>query len=61
MSEHTPIETRFLFAEESGLALFENRQTGRRFWLDCEHWNDIVECLQSGWQPDARHRQAGDT
>ncbi|MDQ2088294.1 hypothetical protein [Marimonas arenosa] len=50
---------RFLFAEESGLALFENRHTGRRFWLDLEDWQDIVDCLRSGWSPDSvRSRQA---
>ena len=60
---HKPQDTkddpRFLFAEESGLALFENRRTGRRFWLDLEHWQDIVDCVQSGWAPAARSRNTG--
>ena len=44
----------FLYAEESGLALFQNRQTGRKFWIDQEHWNDLVECVRSGWTPENR-------
>ena len=59
MTNPKPPEPRFLFAEESGLALFENRHTGRRFWIDIEHWMDIVECVQSGWEPKLRHRRAG--
>ena len=41
----------FLFAEESGLALFKNQRSGKKFWIDHEHWQDLVSGLQSGWQP----------
>lgn len=60
MTETTPAKPRFLFAAESGLALFENRQTGRRFWLDLEHWQDLAECVRSGWVPEGTRHPTAD-
>lgn len=44
-------EPHFLYTEECGLALFQNRATGRKFWVDLEHWNEVVECVRMGWTP----------
>ena len=39
----------FLYAEESGLALFQNRQSGRKFYMDKKDWVDLSLCVSDGW------------
>ncbi|MDH3581924.1 MAG: hypothetical protein OEM91_15040 [Hyphomicrobiales bacterium] len=49
----TPAEKNapFLYAEESGLALFQNRRTSRKFYMDKEDWVDLSLCVSDGWEP----------
>lgn len=32
----------FFFTEECGLALFQNKQTGKKFYMDKDCWNDLA-------------------
>ena len=43
--------TPFLYAEESGLALFLNRRTGRKFCMDMEDWVDLSLSVRRDPEP----------
>ena len=66
MSSSQPIQTtttdsdlvieclfQFFYTEECGLALFLNRRTGKKFYMDKECWDDLAHCLNSSWQTRA--------
>ena len=43
----------FLFAEECGLALFKNRKTGKKLFLEKATWAEMVTSIRRGWRPGA--------
>ncbi len=45
------MNTPFLYTEESGLALFLNRRTGRKFCIDKKDWVDLSLSVSDGWEP----------
>jgi len=47
----------FLYAEECGLSLMKNHETGKKFYVEKGVWTELVSSVQGGWKPwDAQVR-----
>ncbi|MEZ5841462.1 MAG: hypothetical protein R3D02_13880 [Hyphomicrobiales bacterium] len=53
-SAKAEVESPFFYAEECGLALFQNRRTGKQFCLDKDTLSEFVASLDAGWRPNGR-------